>query len=63
MEYRSYQFLDEQGDNTSIVETEKSRESRRGTEKPLTEAERMELKETMKSTWEDGGHHPIEAKV
>lgn len=63
MEYRSYRFEDEDGDNASMVETEQSRESRKGTEVPLTETERIQLQETVKSTWEAGGQHPIESKV
>lgn len=63
MEFRSYHFADEKGDNASIFETKQSRESRKGTEIPLTKTERIELRETAKSTWQDGGHHPIEAKV
>lgn len=46
-----------------MVETKQSRELRKGKEKPLTKTERMELRETVKSTREDGGHHPLEAKV
>ncbi|MCJ1450067.1 hypothetical protein MMC28_000395 [Mycoblastus sanguinarius] len=63
VECRSYQFADEKGDIASIVETSHSRELRRGTEKPLSTEERMELRETAKKTWEDGGYHPIQAKV
>lgn len=63
VEYRSFGFVDEQGDNASIQETHQSRELRRGTEKPLTRTERMELRETAKRTCEDGGYHPLQAKV
>ncbi len=63
VEYRSFEFADEKGDNASTVETQKSRELRRGTDKPLTETERMELRETAKKTWEEGDIHPIQAKV
>ncbi len=63
MEFRSYEFPNEDGDNASMVETKQSRELRKGREKPLTKTECMELRETVKSTREDGGHHPLEAKV
>jgi len=63
VEYRSYQFPDEKGENASIVETIQSRELRRGTEKPLGKTERMELRETAKKTWEDSGLEPIQAKA
>lgn len=63
VEYRSYHFADEKGDIASIVETKQSRELRRGTEKPLGKAERMELRETASKTWENGGFEPIQAKV
>lgn len=63
MEFRSYRFADDKGDNASVIETKQSRDLRQGTEIPLTKTERMELRETAKSTWEDGAHHPIEAKV
>ena len=63
VEFRTFQFVDEEGDNATIVETEQSRKSRRGNEKPLTKTEHMELLETANSTWEEGGNHPIQAKV
>ena len=63
MECRSFLFVDEDGDNATIVETERSKMLRKGNEKPLTKTERMELRETIKSTWEEGGQHPIQAKV
>jgi len=63
VEFRSYRFTDDKGDNASIVETKQSRDLRKGTEIPLTETERMEFRETTKSTWGDGGHHPIATKV
>ena len=63
VEFRSYHFAEEQGDNASIIETDHSRTLRRGTEIPLTQTEQLELRETAKKTWEDGGYHPIEAKV
>ena len=63
VECRSFEFAVEGGENASIVETHRSRESRRGTEKPLSQTERMELREIAKKTWEDGGCHPLQAKV
>ncbi|KAL6714531.1 hypothetical protein ACLMJK_007956 [Lecanora helva] len=63
VEYRSFEFVNEEGENASIVETSRSKERRRGSEKPLTQTERMELRETAKKTWEDGGYHPLQAKV
>ena len=38
-----------------MTETEESRARRRGTEKPLTEAERMQLRETAMKTWDNAG--------
>ena len=60
-EFRSYQFLDG-SDRSSVVETKESRELRRGTEKPLSETEQMELQATTKKTWENKGYQ-IQAKV
>lgn len=44
-EFRSYRFVDEEGENEAFVETVESRQRRRGTEKPLTEAEQTTLEE------------------
>ena len=63
VESRSYLFADENGDNATIVETQQSREARKGSEKPLTQTERMELRDTATKTWEADGYHPIQAKV
>ncbi|KAM0803586.1 histidine phosphatase superfamily [Usnea florida] len=60
VEYRSFNFADEDGDNASLIETESSRESRRGSEIPLTREERMELRETATKTL-DGALHPVQA--
>ncbi|KAF2092343.1 phosphoglycerate mutase-like protein [Saccharata proteae CBS 121410] len=45
-EYRSYTFKPDTGDQASVVETEESRERRRGTEKPLTADEQRNLERT-----------------
>ena len=63
VEFRSFRFCEENGDSTSLIETQESRNLRRGTEKPLTGTECMELRETAKKTKEDGGFHPLQAKV
>ena len=63
VEYRSFMFADEDGDNATIVETQHSRDSRRGTEKPLTRTERMELRETAMKSRKEIGYQPIQAKV
>ena len=63
VEYRSYQFTDDDGDDASMVETSHSRRARQGTEKPLTQTERMELRETAKKSWEAGEYQPLQAKV
>ena len=54
-EYRSYKFKDEQDDDASLVETTASRERRRGTEKPLSQTEQMELEATHHKKGENGG--------
>ena len=50
VEYRSYEF---KGDDqsASIEETSRSEERRRGTEKSLTETERIKLKDTARKTF------------
>ena len=60
VEYRSFNFADEDGENASLVETKNSRESRRGSEIPLTREERMELRETATKTV-DGDLQPVQA--
>ena len=60
VEYRSYRFADEDGENDSLVETKNSRESRRGSEIPLTKEERINLIVTAKKT-ENGSFHPVHA--
>jgi len=61
-EFRSFQFLEEGGDNASIVETEESKERRKGTEHPLGKTEQMELRETAHRTWEKAGY-VVQSKV
>ncbi|KAF4634435.1 hypothetical protein G7Y89_g3681 [Cudoniella acicularis] len=53
-EYRSYEFV-EGSEDASLVETRESRESRRGTEKPLTADEQRELKATAEKEWRESG--------
>ena len=60
VEYRSYYFTDDDSGNASLVETKHSRESRRGSEIPLTKEERMNLAKTARKT-EDGDFHPVQA--
>lgn len=59
-EFRSFIFVDEDGENASLVETKHSRESRRGSEIPLTKEERINLPETAKKT-KDREFHPVQA--
>ena len=59
-EVRSYRFVgeDEEGapdNNAGIEETQESRRRRRGTEKPLTKEERVQLRETARNEWEAQG--------
>lgn len=49
-EFRSYRFVDEAGENEAMKETDESRERRRGTEKPFTEAEQRQLKSVQKTS-------------
>ncbi|KAM3079504.1 hypothetical protein ACMFMG_005925 [Clarireedia jacksonii] len=53
IEFRSYQFVDEKGDdaNASIKETRESRESRMGTEKELTREEQENLRRVTQGRW------------
>ena len=57
--------MDDDSENASLVETTHSRESRRGTEIPLTKEERMNLLETARKTENSKSHpvHTIQAKV
>lgn len=63
-EFRSYYFTEaEEGDgNASMTETAVSSHRRRGTEKPLTRAERLQLRETVQKTWESQGFQ-VESEV
>ena len=45
-EFRTYTFDPASGDQASLIETVKSRTMRKGTEKPLTDAERRNLTQT-----------------
>ena len=54
-EYRTYRFPDPRDENASLEETSKSRERRRGTEKPLSKTEQMELRQTTHKNWERDG--------
>ena len=56
-EYRSYAFsADALDDNATMTEVAESRSRRHGTEKPLTTAERIQLRETAMKTWENAGY-------
>ena len=64
VEYRSFTFVDEDNENASLAETEHSRESRRGSEIPLTKEELRNLRATTKTV--DGESHlvpAVQAKV
>ncbi|KAI9787844.1 MAG: hypothetical protein M1816_007411 [Peltula sp. TS41687] len=52
-EFRSYQFMDEGGDNASLAETQESSQRRRGTEKPLTNDEQLQLRVATEKAWEN----------
>ncbi len=57
-ETRSYRFPDENDENAPLEETSESREARRGTEKPLSKTEQLELREATHRSWEkDGFQH------
>lgn len=56
-EFRSYEFVDgEEGGNASFIETTESHLRRRGEEIPLTDAERLQLRETAKESWVRAGY-------
>lgn len=63
-EFRSYHFAEAEEDDgdASMTETAESNYRRRGTEKPLTKAERLQLRETAKKTWERQGFQ-VESEV
>lgn len=56
-EFRSYHFTEaeECDSSASMTETAESSYQRRGTEQPLTKAERLQLRETAHKTWEAQG--------
>lgn len=60
VEYRSYIFTDDGGDNASLTETQFSKEARRGSEIPLTKEELLNIRETAAKT-DDGEFHPVQA--
>lgn len=66
-EYRSYTFDMTRRSTASLVETEESRTRRRGTEKPLSEAEQRNLKASADKEWEKLGYvkadHSREVKL
>lgn len=55
-EYRSYTFDPARTATASLIETEESRTRRRGTEKPLSEAEQRNLKAVAEKEWEKRGY-------
>ena len=64
VEYRSYRFLDDEGnENASVEETVESRAHRRGTEKPLTETEQIQLERVTKNSMEINEVPPLQAKA
>lgn len=54
-EFRTYRFPNPDDENASLEETSESRERRRGTEKPLSKTERMDLRQTTQKNWEQDG--------
>ena len=48
--------MSEDDADASLVETAESRSRRRGTEKPLSETERVQLRETAVKDWEEEGY-------
>ena len=63
VEYRSYQFKEDGGDNATLGETKQSIEARRGAEHPFDPMEKMELRQTMEKPNEKRNGHVIQAKV
>ena len=55
-EYRSYTFTSDSDAGASLVETAESHSRRRGMGKPITEAERVQLKQTALRNWENEGY-------
>lgn len=54
-EFRSYEFKSLEGEEAHLVETRESRERRKGDEKPLTEAEQIQLRKMAEKNWGDQG--------
>ncbi|MDI1489752.1 MAG: hypothetical protein OHK93_000950 [Ramalina farinacea] len=63
VEHRSYTFTDDDDDEAHVHETSSSRERRKGTEKPLTSTERMELRETTGKPIQKDAAQPLQAKA
>lgn len=55
-EYRSYSFTSDSDPEASLVETAESHARRRGTEKPITRSEQMQLEQTAIRDWENEGY-------
>lgn len=55
-EYRSYSFTGDSDPDASLVETAESHARRRGTEKPITRSEQVQLEQTALKDWEDQGY-------
>ena len=62
-EFRSYNFKEEEDDNASLVETDESRERRRGSEIPLTKTEKVELGNTLSKEEEERKKRKGENKI
>ena len=60
VEYRTYEFAADDRGDASLVETKQSRDSRRGSEIPLTTEERMNLLETARKA-ENSDLHSVQA--
>lgn len=69
-EFRSYHFTDAEAEaeaedddgDAPMTETAESSYRRRGTEKPLTKAERLQLREIAQKLWESQGFQ-VESEV
>lgn len=55
-EFRSYTIDPSSGEKASLVETEESRRRRKSEEKPLSEAEQRNLKQSAMKEWEQAGY-------
>lgn len=54
-EFRTYTFDPSATESASLIETAESRTRRRGTEKPLSEAEQRNLRRTAEAGWQSAG--------